>query len=112
MPATRLYCGGTGLPILTLSSAGLSYSVCLKGAADSSHFAGSPGIEGEKEQSSVSAMPGYNNFMKIKDLPSGSYTLSVQSIDNCYDGSPFAAEQSFSHVNTGVADVEDPGIPD
>ena len=46
--------------------------------------------------------------MKIKNLPSGSYTWSVQSIDNCYEGSAFAAEHSFSHVNTGVEDIEKP----
>jgi hypothetical protein len=93
---------------LETPSAGLSYSVCLQGAADT--VISPAALESGKRTVVGIGNAGYNNFLKIKNLPSGTYTWSVQSIDNCYEGSAFAAEQSFSHVNTGVADIEYPDV--
>lgn len=93
---------------LETPSAGLSYSVYLKGVADT--IISPSALESGKRTVVGIGNAGYNNFLKIKNLPSGTYTWSVQSIDNCYEGSAFAAEQSFSHINTGVADIENPDV--
>ncbi|RLD56552.1 MAG: hypothetical protein DRI97_07195, partial [Bacteroidetes bacterium] len=40
----------------------------------------------------------------IMNLPEGVYYWSVQAVDQAYAGSPFAAEQSFSIIETGIGD--------
>lgn len=88
---------------------GLSYNVCLMSATDTII---SPAALGTGRRTIVGiGNAGYNNFLKIKNLRTGTYTWCVQSIDNCYDGSSFTALKTFSHVNTGVSQVEEPGLP-
>lgn len=43
--------------------------------------------------------------LKLENLPDGTYYWSVQSIDNQYEGSPFAAEQTFTIGDLSVSDV-------
>lgn len=43
----------------------------------------------------------------IKGLPEGTYYWSVQSIDQAYSGSPFAEEQSFTILETGLPELND-----
>jgi len=38
------------------------------------------------------------NSYTLKDLPDGKYYWSVQAIDNCFSGSPWATEQSFTII--------------
>lgn len=90
-------------------SAGLSYNVYLKGALDTVISPAS--LESGKRTVVGIGNAGYNHFIKVKNLPEGSYTWSVQSIDNCYEGSLFATEQSFEHVDTGIAEDEINGGP-
>ena len=42
---------------------------------------------------------GHNNSWTIKNLGDGQYYWSMQSIDNCYAGSKFAQEQTFTVSN-------------
>lgn len=49
---------------------------------------------------------GQNNFYIIKDLPEGTFYWSVQAIDNCFAGSEFAKEQSFTV--TGIENDNSP----
>jgi hypothetical protein len=53
----------------------------------------------------------YNNFMKIKNLKIGNYKWSVQSIDNCYEGSDFAPEASFQFSGTGITNIDKSKTP-
>jgi len=46
----------------------------------------------------------YKNETILKNLPSGTYYWSVQSIDNQYEGSSFAPEQSFVIDNLSIDD--------
>lgn len=41
----------------------------------------------------------FNRIFRIKNLPDGQYSWSVQSIDAAYQGSPFAATGSFGYAN-------------
>ncbi|MBN2175978.1 MAG: VCBS repeat-containing protein [Bacteroidales bacterium] len=50
---------------------------------------------------------GTSNFWKIEGLIEGTtYYWSVQTIDHTYQGSAFAAEQSFAYVTTGSDEYE------
>ena len=46
----------------------------------------------------------------IMNLPEGTYYWSVQSIDQAYSGSPFAAEQSFTILETDVDEMRDNNV--
>ena len=45
---------------------------------------------------------GLNKSWKLRNLPSGTYAWSVQTIDAAYAGSPFAPEQTFTVVDGAV----------
>lgn len=47
---------------------------------------------------------GHNTFKRIKNLPDGVYYWSVQAVDNSFEGSAFAPEESFMIAQTAVDD--------
>lgn len=46
-----------------------------------------------------------NNTRKLKNLPAGTYYWKVQAIDQCFSGSGFSEEQSFTVLPTGIDQV-------
>jgi hypothetical protein len=80
----------------TTPSNGLSYNVYL--ISDSCEIISPAALKSGKRIVVGVGNAQYNNFIKIKNLKSGNYRWSVQSIDNCYEGSDFAPEVSFNYV--------------
>jgi hypothetical protein len=85
-------------------SDGLTYNVYIKGS--SGNIVDPSALESGKRTVVSPGNAGYNNFYRIKHLKNGLYTWSVQSIDNCYEGSEFASEGSFDYVRSDVTDIK------
>jgi hypothetical protein len=48
----------------------------------------------------------YNTIMKVNNLSPGIYKWSVQSVDNCFEGSEFAPENTFDLNSLGINDIQ------
>lgn len=84
-------------------AAGLSYNVYL--TKDLRSIVAPAALESGKRIIVAVGNAQYNTMYKISNLSSGNYKWSVQSIDNCYEGSEFATENTFDYKATGIEDV-------
>ena len=85
------------------TAAGLSYNVYL--TKDLNTIVAPAALESGKRTIVAVGNAQYNTMFKINNLSSGNYKWSVQSIDNCYEGSEFATENTFNYKATGIEDV-------
>jgi hypothetical protein len=76
---------------------GLTYNWYLRTEVDTIISSNSLGSGQRKIVEHGNLQYGTNHFL-TRFMPPGDYFWSVQAVDNCYAGSPFASEQQF-HVN-------------
>lgn len=79
-------------------ASGLSYNVYLIGNKDT--IIAPNALQTGKRTLVGTGNAQQNNFIKLKDLAPGTYRWSVQSIDNCFEASSFAQENTFELNNT------------
>jgi predicted nucleotidyltransferase len=87
---------------------GLTYNVCLGSQSGVYDIISPSAMNTGYREIPAFGNTSLNNMMKIKGLVEGdTYYWTVQTLDNTFEGSEFAPEQSFTVIYTGVSQMEE-----